>query len=79
MKEKTWLSFLLIISLFLTITAVQAKSAPDWVKNYGKSRKYPDSRYLVGFGSARGKGPEAFRIAQDNARADISSKIVVKI
>ncbi|HDZ25403.1 hypothetical protein LCGC14_0654740 [marine sediment metagenome] len=79
MKEKTWLSFLLIISLFLTITAVQAKSAPDWVKNFGKSSRHPESRYLIGFGSAIGKGPEAFRIAQDNARADISRKIVVKI
>ncbi len=34
---------------------------------------------LIGFGSAIGKGPEAFQIAQDNARADISRKIVVKI
>jgi len=79
MQEKAWASFLLIISLFLTITAAQAKSAPDWVKNFGKSRKHPESRYLVGFGSAIGKGSEAFRIAQDNACADISRKIVVKV
>jgi len=79
MQSRTQLSFLLIISLFLTVTAVQAKSAPDWVKNFGKSGKHPESRYLVGFGSAIGKGSEAFRIAQDNARADISRKIVVKV
>jgi len=79
MQEKTWVSFLLIISLFFTVTAVQAKSAPDWVKNFGKSRKHPESRYLVGFGSAIGKGPEAYRIAQDNARADVSRKIIVRV
>lgn len=78
-QEKTWVFFLLVISLFLTLTVVQAKDAPDWVKNFGKSRKYPEIRYLVGFGSAVGKGPEASQIAQDNARADISRKIVVKV
>jgi len=79
MFKKTWMSFLLVISLFLTLTVVQAKDAPDWVKNFGKSSKYPEIRYLVGFGSAVGKGPEASQIAQDNARADISRKIVVKV
>ncbi|NQT80796.1 MAG: DUF4384 domain-containing protein [Candidatus Aminicenantes bacterium] len=79
MFKKTWMSFLLVISLFLALTVVQAKDAPDWVKNFGKSRKYPEIRYLVGFGSAVGKGPEASQIAQDNARADISRKIVVKV
>ncbi len=79
MQKKTWSSFLLIIFLFLTLTVVQAKDAPDWVKNFGKSSKYPEIRYLVGFGSAVGKGPEASQIAQDNARADISRKIVVKV
>ncbi|MBL7082578.1 MAG: DUF4384 domain-containing protein [Candidatus Aminicenantes bacterium] len=79
MHKKTWMSFLLVISLFLTLTVVQAKDAPDWVKNFGKSSKYPEIRYLVGFGSAVGKGPEASQIAQDNARADISRKIVVKV
>ncbi|MEE9389783.1 MAG: DUF4384 domain-containing protein, partial [Candidatus Aminicenantaceae bacterium] len=70
---------LLLISLLFTATTVHAKKAPDWVTNFGKSRKYPESKFLVGFGSAVGKGPEASRIAQDNARADISRKIVVKI
>ncbi len=79
MFKKTWISFLLVISLFLTLTVVQAKDVPDWVKNFGKSRKHPEIRYLVGFGSAVGKGPEASLIAQDNARADISRKIVVKV
>ncbi|MGB2765017.1 MAG: DUF4384 domain-containing protein [Candidatus Aminicenantaceae bacterium] len=79
MHKKTWMSFLLVISLFLTLPVVQAKDAPDWVKNFGKSSKYPEIRYLVGFGSAVGKGPEASQIAQDNARADISRKIVVKV
>ena len=79
MQDKTWLSFLLILSLLFTASAVQAKDVPDWVKNFGKSRKYPEIRYLVGFGSAVGKGPEASQIAQDNARADISRKIVVRV
>jgi hypothetical protein len=79
MQKRTWASFLLIISLILTVTALQAKSVPDWVKNFGKSSEHPQSRYLVGFGSAIGKGPEASQIAQDNACADISRKIVVKV
>lgn len=79
MQEKIWASFLLIISLLFAIKALEAKSAPDWVKNFGKSRTHPESKYLVGFGSAIGKDPEAYRIAQDNACADISRKIVVKV
>ena len=38
--------------------------APDWVVTFGKSQKYPASRYLVGFGSSTGKGSEASQIAQ---------------
>lgn len=79
MRKITRLFFLLLISLFLNFSTMQAKELPDWVTNFGKSRKYPESLYLVGFGSAIGKGPEASRIAQDNARADVSRKIVVKV
>jgi TolB-like protein len=79
MRKINQLFFLLLISLFLNVSTTQAKEVPDWVKNFGKSRKYPESLYLVGFGSTVGKGTEASRIAQDNARADISRKIVVKV
>jgi TolB-like protein len=79
MRKITQLLSLLLISLFLNVSTMKAKEVPDWVTNFGKSRKYPESLYLVGFGSAIGKGPEASRIAQDNARADISRKIVVKV
>lgn len=40
---------------------------------------YPSSRYLVGFGSASGTDSDAYKVAQDNARADIAKAIVVYV
>ena len=87
MQTITRLPFLLLISLLLIPTTAQANKAqhtgkintPDWVVTFGKSQKYPASRYLVGFGSSTGKGSEASQIAQDNALADVSRTIVVNI
>jgi len=78
MQTITRLTFL-FISLLLIATTTPAKEAPDWVVTFGKSQKYPESRYLVGFGSSKGRGPEASQIAKDNAYADLSRTIVVNI
>ncbi len=80
MQTTPRLPFLLLIALLLITTTTQANvDAPDWVLTFGKSKKYPASRYLVGFGSSTGKGSEASQIAQDNARADLSRTIVVHV
>ncbi len=69
----------MFIALFLITAAAQAAKEPDWVKNFGDSRQYPEDRYIVGFGSSEGKDSDAFQTAQDDARADVSRTIVVDI
>ena len=71
------LSFLFLIAIVFTTTAHAAK--PGWVKNYGRSEKYPVHTYIVGFGITNGSGEEATQTAKDNARADVSRQIVVNI
>ena len=78
MQTITRLTFILI-SLLVIITTTQAEDAPDWVVTFGKSPKYPESKYLVGFGASKGRGQEASQIAKDNAYADLSRTIVVNI
>ena len=41
-----------LICLLALPLLVQAQ-VPDWVKNQGKGEKYPESRYLTGFGVAK--------------------------
>lgn len=78
MKTKIRLLSLAIIALFFVAKA-QTKDAPYWVINYGQSQKYPSSKYLVGFGSASGTDSDAYKIAQDNARADVARTIIVHV
>ena len=72
----------LLIALFLvvcSITPAQAQRKPDWVENYGDTWQYPQDKYIIGFGSTAGRDSEAFQIAQDDARAGVSSTIVVNV
>ena len=66
-----------LVSPFLII--IQAGKQPDWVVNYGQSDKYDEQVYLTGFGEALGISQESKEIAQENARADLSQKVLVKI
>ena len=66
-----------LVSPFLII--IQAGKQPDWVVNYGQSDKYDEQVYLTGFGEALGISRESKEIAQENARADLSQKVLVKI
>ncbi len=75
--KTTRLSLFLIFLISLTTTAHAAK--PDWVSNFGVSKRHPAHSYLVGFGSARGNGAESRQIAADNARAEVSRHIVTNI
>ena len=73
--------FLLWLTLSLSIChLVEAKNKkPDWVVNYGQTTEFPADRYLTGFGSAAGIDQQSQQVAQDNARADLSRQVVVKI
>ena len=73
--------FLLWLTLSLSIChLVEAKNKkPDWVVNYGQATEFPADRYLTGFGSAAGIDQLSQQVAQDNARADLSRQVVVKI
>ena len=73
--------FLLWLTLSLSIChLVAAKNKkPDWVVNYGQATEFPADRYLTGFGSAAGIDQQSQQVAQDNARADLSRQVVVKI
>ena len=70
------LLFFLVSPFLITI---QAGKQPDWVVNYGQSDKYDEQVYLTGFGEALGISRESKEIAQENARADLSQKVLVKI
>ena len=70
------LLFFLVSPFLITI---QAGKQPDWVVNYGQSDKYDEQVYLTGFGEALGMSRESKEIAQENARADLSQKVLVKI
>ena len=56
---------------------------PDWVENYGKSARLPESSYLTGFGMAKVPGSEgladAMALAVDNARSNLAQRIQVSI
>ena len=70
------LLFFLVPPFLITI---QAGKQPDWVVNYGRSDTYDEQVYLTGFGEALGISRESKEIAQENARADLSQKVLVKI
>ena len=76
-------SFLPAILLLLLSTAVRAAEIPDWVKNQGRSARYPDQSYLTGYGMdkpAKGEGQAAsLQRAQDYARSYLIQRIRVRI
>ncbi len=67
------------IFLFLTVASLYAGDEPDWVTTPGRSIKYSSTAYVVGYGSASAKNENAIKIAEDNARAALSSSIVSNI
>lgn len=75
--------FLLLIVLFTHSPRIDAKDLPDWVRNYGKSVRYPELIYLSGFGMAgESAGVDAagcLELALQTARTDLIRKIQVDI
>ncbi|MFZ4622549.1 MAG: DUF4384 domain-containing protein [Bacteroidota bacterium] len=72
-------------SFFILLLICSALSAgtPDWVKNQGKSKAYPDALYLTGYGIAAvvsaGDTEPAKEAAVSNARKNLIEKIRVNI
>lgn len=79
MRKAIYLSLLLPAIILLMALTVEARGKPDWVKNFGESKKYDRDKYIIGFGSAAGSSSMASESAQDNARFDAASTIVVDI
>lgn len=75
--------FFLLIVLFTSSPRIYAKDLPDWVRNYGKSSRYPELIYLTGFGMAgESAGVDAAgcrELALQAARSDLIRKIRVDI
>ena len=69
----------LLVCFLILFTTTAHAAKPDWVKNYGRSEERPVHVYLVGFGSAWGRGDEPRQIAADNARAEVSRNIVTTV
>jgi hypothetical protein len=70
--------------LFLSATILIAEEkVPDWVDNFGKSVKYPEGRFLTGYGMSSIAGPvdkaQCMQMAADNARAELVKKIKVGV
>jgi len=82
MRQVIRLLLSLLVAVFLAVCGITANAQPrkpDWVESFDPYQKYPASNYLAGFGTSAGRDSEAIRIAQDNARADVSRIIVVDI
>lgn len=57
-----------------------AQSKPDWVDNNGISAQYPTNLYITGFDIGENESlAERKQIAVQRARAELSSKFIVKI
>ena len=71
-----------IITLILLTSTAYAQS-PEWVKNFGRSTKYPAHLYLTGFGLAQlGKDlnlSECKQLATDDAKSTLIQNIRVTI
>lgn len=69
-----------LILLFFIITIILSQSVPDWIINYGKASKYPETSYITGFGMAIANNQQnALQQAQDIAKSNLIQKILVNI
>ena len=72
----------LVVYLFVIIFHLSAQS-PDWMKNQGKSIKFPQSQFLTGYGISAvkndGEKENAKNTAIGNARKNLVEKIRVNI
>jgi hypothetical protein len=76
-------SRLIALVLLVLSQIILCDDKPDWVKNFGKSAKFPEWSHLTGFGMAKvtktDELADGMALAVDNARANLAQKIHIKI
>lgn len=74
---------LFIFILILYSAFVSAQEVPDWVENKGLSKWYSEDSYLTGFGissyTKNDKLSSINQIAEENAKKNLSEKILVQV
>lgn len=69
--------------VILLVTLLILGDTPDWVKNYGKSARYPDVLYLTGFGMDKlGKDKDrakSMQRASESAKGNLIQRVRVSI
>jgi hypothetical protein len=72
-----------IIVLVLVPATVLSADFPDWVANHGKSLRYPDATFLVGYGIAQERGEvdrtRCMQLATDHGKRNLVEKIRLTI
>lgn len=69
----------ILLLAFTNFHLLLAASDPDWVTTPGQSAKYPSDKFLTGYGTASAGESDAASIAENNARAQLASTIVVNV
>ncbi|MGD0337701.1 MAG: DUF4384 domain-containing protein [Bacteroidota bacterium] len=73
----------LSLSLSMLLSGFIAAETPEWVKNLGKSVRYPEQLYITGFGMAKLDKEEnqaqCLQLAVDRARKTLIEKIRVRV
>ncbi len=66
------------LALCLALAAAAEAKTPEWVSTGGATPRYPRERYVTGFAATQG-GTDPLGSAKQQAAADLSAKIVVRI
>ena len=77
MKKQNW-----VILSCVTVVFSCFADTPDWVKNQGRSARFPDELYLTGYGMAKLTDKDMAncqKLSQDNAKANLVQKVRVTI
>ena len=72
MKKQIW-----VILSCVTVVFSCFADIPDWVKNQGRSARFPDELYLTGFGMAKLTDKDMAncqKLSQDNAKANLGTE-----
>ncbi len=75
------MKYLILLLVFAYMPPLSA--APEWVAGFGKSQKYPENNYISGFGMSvitdKIATNDCLEFAVNNARADLSNKLRVRV
>ncbi|MGA9406408.1 MAG: DUF4384 domain-containing protein [Bacteroidota bacterium] len=77
MNRQIW-----VILSCITVVFSCFADIPDWVKNQGRSARFPDELYITGFGMAKledNDKAKCQKLSEDNAKANLVQKVRVTI